>query len=160
VGYDVEMTLYDVVIPAANVPAAIQAFKKLMDVVQERGGGGSYAPDKTPVRHYSWVQTQTVLDALGQHDLKAAIEEWRYSVSLGEEATPTEQLAAGHEFRDVVVDYFSGSKWGDDEQLWYTLGPFLHPDAVIECRGEDDNRWRYLIVDGGVVEQTGCIVWE
>ena len=33
-------------------------------------------------------------------------------------------------------------------------------EAIIECRGEDGNHWRYLFKDGGMVEQSAKASWE
>lgn len=158
-GYYVEMALYDMVIPAACVPAALEAAQRLMEAVQERGGGGSYKPDGTAIRHYSWVNTETCLAAIERHDLATFLNEWRYDTNLGDGLTPMEQLAAEGNYQDIYVTCFTGEKWGDDEHLWQALAPYLNADAVAEFRGEDGHLWRYVFDGTGFVEETGKIVW-
>jgi hypothetical protein len=159
-GYDVTVEIEGAVIPADKVPKAIAAVKELMSEVQQRGGGGSFAPGKPPVRHYAWVDTQTVNEALERGDLKAVLEEWRYSCSDGEPMTTLEALVEGHQHRAVVIDYFSGGKLGDDEWLWRCLAPFLPEGAVVTFRGEDDAAWRYIFEGESLREETGTLVWE
>ena len=154
-GYDVEMSIAGVVIPAAKVAEALSALKDLMDAV-EANTVSSHGPGTC---HYSWVGTNEVLQAIEERNLVKALEEWRYGASAGASQTPVEQLASGEEFTDVCVDYFEGSKWGDDDALWSTLAPFVAEGAVIEFRGEDDHRWRYIFTGEGYRNETGMTVW-
>ena len=158
-GYCVAVRVFDVRIPGAKVPAAIEALRTLMSQVQQRGGGGTCKPGEAPVRHYSWVETRNVLNAIDQSKLHKALEEWRYVAVEEGEMTPLEQLATGEAHADVVVEYFSGEKLGDDEDLWTALAPFIDDGGTIEFHGEDDCRWRYVFVDGRLCEEQGHIVW-
>ena len=158
-GYDVEMSIAGVVIPAAKVAAALSALKDLMADVGDLGGGGSWSPAGKVSSNFAWVGTEEVLQAIEERNLVKALEEWRYGASAGASQTPVEQLASGEEFTDVCVDYFEGSKWGDDDALWSTLAPFVAEGAVIEFRGEDDHRWRYIFTGEGYRNETGMTVW-
>ena len=159
-GYHVEVTVESVIIPANKVGAAIAALTSLMNQVQEKGGGSSTWPGGEPVRHYSWVETATCLDRLAAGNLVGFLGEWRYEATEGDPMTPIEQLAQDAEFQEVEVTYFEGGKWGDDEQLWTALAPFIASGGCIEFRGEDGHYWRYLFEDGTLTEQTGTVVWE
>jgi hypothetical protein len=158
-GYDVSVDMGGVVIPADKVSAAIEAMKVLMSQVQEKGGGGTFTPGKPPVRHFAWVNTAAALKHLEERNLVGFFGEWRYAAVLGTPMTPLEQLATGEEFSAVRVDYFSGSKLGDDAQLWAAVAPFLE-DSSVEFRGEDDHHWRYVFEGGTMTEQIGTLVWE
>ncbi len=160
-GYHVEVTLTCTVIRAARVPKAVEALKELMAEVRECGGGGSWQQGKKTNACYSWVTTATVVEAVERGDIIAALKEWRYEASEGDPMTPTEQLAAGSLYSDVHIEYFTGEKWGDDDQLWAALAPFIDTDAVATFRGEDDHLWRYVFRAGNhYTAQTGTIVWE
>tara|TARA_Y100000310_G_scaffold334383_1_gene414044 strand:+ start:824 stop:1306 length:483 start_codon:yes stop_codon:yes gene_type:complete len=158
-GYDVEMEMCGVAIPADKVAGAITALKELMACVQERGRGGTFAPGKEPVRHYSWVRTAIANEALEKEDLPAFFDEWRYDAAWEDSLSPVEQLVTGKDYSTVHISFFSSSKWGDEEKLWSALAPFIEEGATIECRGEDGTLWRYLFTGGEMVEQSGKIVW-
>ena len=159
-GYHVEGEVDGVVIRGAQVPGAIAVLKELMATVQEKGGGGSSTPGKESVLSFSWVNTTECLGALERNNLVAALDAWRYSAEEGAEMTPLEQLGLGHQHRDVVLNYFEGEKWGDDEQLWETLAPFVDEGGIITFCGEDNHRWRYVFEKGGLTNQTCTLVWE
>jgi hypothetical protein len=158
-GYCVDATI-DVLIPGDGVPGAIQALLKLMNEVQDQGGGGVFKGGQTVSRNYSWVGTEQVVAALTTLDLVKALEEWRYDASA-EESSDLEKLATPDRppFGDVRVEWFSGEKWGDDEKLWTVLAPFVQKGGSIEWRGEDDERWRYVFTGEGMKEQRGMTVW-
>jgi hypothetical protein len=90
---------------------------------------------------FSWVQCPDG----GFKTIKEAIEGWRFEC---------------HEHNDeIIIDYFVGEKWGDEEFFLRAIAPFIK-DGVVECLGEDGERWRYLYEEGSVREQTGRTVWE
>lgn len=158
-GYDVTMDIQNVVIPGAKVAGALAALKGMMDDVDLCGSGGAWKGGKKTSSNYSWVRTNVVLECIERGDLAGALNEWRYDAE-GEPLSPTEQLAKGSEHADVKITYFSCSKWGDDEQLWAVLAPFIADGGVVEIMGEDDHRWRYLFDGGTMKEETGHVVWE
>jgi len=160
VGYHVEVTVEGVVIRGAKVPGAVAALKELMLSVQEHGSGGTFTKDIDPARSFSWVSTATCIEALEASNLSAALTSWRYSSGEGAAMTPLEQLGLGHQHRDVVVHYFEGEKWGDDEQLWEVLAPFVSEGAIITFYGEDRDCWRYVFDGEGLTNQTGALVWD
>ena len=89
-----------------------------------------------------------------------ALAEWRYEAELGDGMTPVEQLATNSQQRDVVINFFSGDKLGDDDHLWRCLAPFVTEKGTVAFRGEDDVYWRYLFQAGTCIEQAGRVVWE
>ena len=158
-GYAVDCEIEAVLIPSRKVGAAIKALKRLMGEVQEKGGGGSFSPGKEPVHHYSWVSTDSCLQYLEQGNLVAFLDEWRYEATEADSMTPVEQLARGEDFRDVHINWFSGTKWGDEEQLWIALSPFIADGGSVAYRGEDGALWRYVFSGGKIDEQAGSIEW-
>lgn len=132
-GYGVTVELTDVRIPADNVADCLAAINAMHDL-------------KAPWNSkYSWV---TDPSGNGFKSLKAAFEAWRYDAFVDEEDG------------SVTIDCFEGEKWGDDEQLFQTIAPFVEDEGLIECRGEDGAQWRYAFNDGSLDEQTAKIVWE
>jgi len=61
---------------------------------------------------------------------------------------------------NIHIYCFNGEKWGDDEELYYALAPFVEDDGCIEITGEEGEKWRYLFNDGKIKEEQGTIVWE
>ena len=153
-GYSVSITLEDVVIPGDRVEEALQALRGLLAASS----------------HYSWVSNEHVAAALEAGDLPEALAQWRYSCALGTPLSASAQVArAGRglaPYADVLIQGFTGGKWGSDEILWTTLGPFIRPgipehsDPRITCRGEDGYEWRYCFTEGGLVKQEMSRVWS
>ena len=144
-GYDVSMTILEVIVPAAKVGAALQALHNL---------------SAAPVSSFPWVDRQGLFQALEDRNLGAALGEWGYSCSTDERLSPVEQLALDTEFTDVQVNWWEQGVWGDDEVLWATLAPFIADDGCIEMRGEDGAYWRYRFVKGEMIEEHGTIGWQ
>jgi hypothetical protein len=153
-GYRVSITLEDVVIPGDRVEGALQALKGL---VMESS-------------HYSWVSSEHVAAAIEAGDLPEALACWRYRCELGTPMSASAQVAQVGRglapYADVLIQGFTGSKWGSDEILWMTLGPFLRPgvpgqsDPRVTARGEDGYEWRYLFRGGSLVQQEMSRVWD
>lgn len=159
-GYCIDVTINDVVIPAAKVPGAIKALLELMSQVDSIGHGGSWAGGRKTSSHFSWVSTEAVVKALKKGDLATALDEWRYEC---EDVNKDELEVLGDalkDYADVKLAYFTGEKLGQDEELWCALAPFVRKGGTMEFRGEDDARWRYVFDGEGMIEQTGKTVWE
>jgi|APSaa5957512622_1039677.scaffolds.fasta_scaffold121194_2 hypothetical protein len=165
-GYGVEVEISGVVILGKNVPRALADLKELMETASKVGGGSSVSGGVVQ-RHFSWVDTDVVLRAIEQGDLVLALAEWRYSAS-GQSTVPSpvEAFTAGITgaavYPDVTVDYFEGGKFGDDCELWETIGEYVERGAHIIWRGEDGYLWRFEFAENcsSFREFTGRIVWE
>ena len=140
-GYWVSIELNTVHVPAEKVTeclAAINAMHEAKTLKMNAGGGSS-----TGDSWYSWVDNppeggfKTLVEAFGA---------WRYEARIDEKCGC------------VIVQDFTGSKWGDDEQLYAVIAPFVK-EGLIECRGEDGALWRYALADGELAEEHGQIVW-
>lgn len=92
----------------------------------------------------SWVDGPTVLKA---KTLIEALSEWRYESDLDDDTG------------DMVISCFTGEKLGDDEQLWEALAPYVKSGAVIDCRGEDDARWRWAFEEGKLQNEDSVEFW-
>ena len=160
-GYCIDATVNDVVIPGAKVEGAVAALTELMDEAHVMGEGGSWQGGQRHSAHFSWVNTDEVLGHLARKDLAKAIESWRWACGAPDEKDDLEILADAYvPHQDVKVDYFAGEKMGQDDVFWETLAPFVQEGAMIEFRGEDDARWRYIFTGDGMKVQTGETVWK
>jgi hypothetical protein len=132
----------DLTIREEKIPLAIDCLKKLM----YRGLNERCGP-----HGFSWVSSDNVISFLEsdydeKRKLKCVLREFRYGFE--------------DENDDLLFHYFLGEKWGDDEVLWETLAPAVDNGSMIEYRGEDGHRWRFLFEDGSVKEQNAVITWE
>jgi len=156
-GYCVEIITWNITIPADKVAdclAAINALHTDTELLAHASGGswGGGVSMEKPLRErkwYSWVDNPK--DGEGFKDIRDAFTAWRYEPIQEEDGS-------------VSVDSFHGEKWGDDPILYAAIAPFVLQEAgneaIIECRGEDGNHWRYLFKDGGMVEQSAKVSWE
>jgi hypothetical protein len=129
-GYRVSIEIGQVVIPKGKIKKCLAALNKLF----------------TTDARFAWVDMPP---ERGFKSLADVFHAWRYSGTTDEAGTG-----------DFTLDYFDGEKWGDDEELYTAIAPFVKSGATIEVRGEDGERWRYLFEDGEANEQRATITWE
>lgn len=161
-GYCVEATFSsDFRIPAENVEGAISALTDLMCRADSSGSGGRWSGGEAQERWFSWVETSSVLQCLERQDLAGALKEWRYD-AVAKSKADLEVLSAPENtvFSDVLIEFFEGSKWGDDEELWCCLAPFVSEGSTIEWVGEDHEMWKYVFTGGGLKKMQAQIVWS
>lgn len=147
-GYYIEHCGGNITIKEEYFQVAVDGVRALMTKVEEQGSGKVSNGEEVLSSHYSWIRTDSVINALEKNDLVAALAEWRYEFY-------TDKGTGA-----LVFSYFRGEKWGDDAQLWEALAPAIDTGCHIEYRGEDGHHWRYLFTDGKVKEQNGTIIWE
>ena len=157
-GYSVTIEPKGVVIRSKEVPGAIQALRELMGRANTDGNGGDGKS-----KWYSWVDTDSVNEALDQGDIVDALKSWRYETEE-HPVSDIEQLANQHNHGDIYFEYFSGQKWSNDNALLFeAIAPFVESNkedpATIECIGEDDAHWRYVFLNGAIEEQGGEVRW-
>ena len=131
-GYNVEMSLSNVVIPMEKIEGALKAINDLFEPEKMKNGGGMYSWVNIPREPFT--------------DIVAALAEWRYRAGI---------LGPG-----LIVEYFAGEKLGDDSILWTALAPFINPGAEITCRGEDDITWKWVFDGKELHEKVGRVVFE
>lgn len=59
----------------------------------------------------------------------------------------------------VGIEKF-GEKWINQEQLFYSMGPFVEAGGYIDIRGEDDAMWQYTFDGSGCDEHSGFAAYE
>jgi len=134
-GYCISLKEAKFRIPQCSVYDALQALKSLAGKETIRDSSG---------RHFSWVHTQTFLDA---ETLREAMEAWRWPVEV--------------DWDGNIVDIdFAGQKLGDDELFFRTLAPFVEDGSYIAIQGEDDDIWRWVFENGQMREQHAVITWK
>lgn len=78
--------------------------------------------------HFSWVHTDTILDA---ETLEEALEGIRYYSIFNDNG-------------DIINVEFIGEKYGDEEIFFAALAPFVEKDSYISFEGEDGRKWTWF----------------
>lgn len=127
------------VVPAAKTAEALAVVNALFEPRVVSGTDRVWTPN------YSWVDAPP---AGGFADLVEALKAWRYATRLEPNG-------------DVVIEYFSGQKWGDDEMLYLALAPHLAPGSTIHVRSRNGGHWAYEVgEDGRLIEGMAELRWE
>lgn len=142
-GYCVRIEITDIRILAEKVAECLAAINAMHDpaTMRDKAGGGSTDGSV-------WYSFTRNPPESGFRSLVNAFEAWRYDAFVDEDDG------------SVVIDCFDGEKWGDDEQLFQTIAPFVEGEGLILVRGEDGAQWRYTFNNGEMTEQTAKIVWS
>lgn len=122
-GYCIDLLGGTAKLPAAN---EAEAWKRLEHL--DRTGtkhGGSWGPGGQTEAWFSWTDPNWLANADG--DVAKALAEWRFHFERDENG-------------DLVIDYFSGEKLGDEDQLFKALSDLM--TGYLEFSGEDGSRWR------------------
>ena len=133
-GYYIEQTDSNFIIKKENFRDALNNLKAV------------FTPDKMTcidyihgeeLPHFSWVRTDTVLDA---ETLEEALEEIRYDPIFNDNG-------------DIINVEFTGEKYGDEEIFFAALAPFVEKDSYISFEGEDEDKWTWCF-NGKEVRQS------
>ncbi|MBX4266590.1 hypothetical protein [Clostridium estertheticum] len=100
-----------------------------------------FAEENTQLR---WVDSVVILEA---NDVFSAFEEIRY---------PLEIDANG----DLVLEYFSGEKLGDDKLILNSIAKYVEPNSYLQFSGEDGEIFRYVFNGETCEEKAPKISWE
>ena len=123
-GYCMSLTESTAHMERDNVPAAVAALKRLDRTGNKSGGewgGGAQRASWFAWVNQGWANTDSIVEMLAA---------WRYDLI---------------EYKDgnLLVESFFGEKYGDDDQLWETLSPYM--TGYIQMRGEDGEQWRWVL---------------
>lgn len=140
-GYCIYQTDSQFEIKAENKAGALEAAKELMGHANERGGGGTSYINGQAERHFSWVSTDTCLNADSIDDI---LQEFGYDTYADDEGT----------IHDV---YFAADKIGDEFQLFEAIAPFVEAGSFIAMRGEDGALWRWYFDGQRCLEEDGQV---
>ena len=139
-GYYVHITYSNAVIPAENLPAALDALRGL-DARDDLKSGGSSAGDKwfSWMNHFDLANAPTVLSVLEQ---------------LGFEVDSDGRGGLS------IIGY--DSKTGDEGIFIQTLAPYIESGSYIEWQGEDNEAYRWHFHHGLMTtEYNKCVPsWE
>jgi len=131
-----------IVVKAAQKDACLAAINAMMtpEGMEANGArGGRYSGGKKVKRFYSWMNGNTA----PWSDLETAFDEW----TLTDETMEAGEDEDGNFFHRGFHD----SKVGNEEAFLKVIAPFCE-DTLIECVGEDDSRWAYIIKGGKLFE--------
>jgi len=135
-GYGMNLMESTATILVANQSKALEAIKTLAGKETISGYGGS--------PHFSWVTTKEFLKA---RHIEDALRAWRWDGYFDDDG-------------NLLIVYFLGEKYGDDNILFEAIAPFVEDGGYIQMQGEDGCVWRWLFKDGKLEEQTGRIVFD
>lgn len=142
-GYYISQTDSKFFIPKEVFPLALQDIKSIMGNTDDMNGG-SFGGDRPPEKWYSWVNTETVLEA---NNLKDALHAWRWEAYLSEEG-------------DITDINFVGEKSGQEEVLFNIIARYVKDGSYVSMRGEDGEMWRWYFDGERCIEQYGRVVYE
>jgi hypothetical protein len=144
-GYYVDMSTIDVIIPADKRAAALDAINAMFtpERLEKEARGGSFNGSGYTEKWYSWVTNPPN----GKFDtLEEALLAWRFS---------TIELDDG----GLELDYSDSSKLGQEELLFENIAPFVNDGGEVRCVGEDNTYWRWRFANGTLVEECGEVVY-
>lgn len=105
--------------------------------------GSSWKAGDVVSKHFSWVDMTYV----NRKTLGEMIKCWRWEAQYDDEG-------------NINGIYFSGEKYGDDEQLFRALAPHVKSGSYIQMQGEDGAIWRWAFKDGEVREKQATVSFE
>jgi hypothetical protein len=141
-GYYVTLENVDFTIPADKVADAFEAMKAL-NSRDDLKTGGSWQGGKQTERWFAWMDAdydKTCKDA------KAILDMLGFEVEVADDGGLS------------LVGY--DSKTGSEEHFVRTLAPFVKEGSYMEWRGEEGDRWRWVILNGQMTRQQGHTVFE
>lgn len=71
-------------------------------------------------------------------------------------------IIATHEGSDLLCLHFPDDnfrRYDEDDWLFRAVASFAHPDSIIYFSGEDACKWRYVIANGKLSEESGDTVY-
>lgn len=142
-GYYMNQEETNFFIPKEYHGLMLQKIKSLM-VDTDAMRGGSWGGGGVVEKWYSWVHTQTVLEAVTVQD---ALKAWRWEPDLNEEG-------------DIVYLSFIGEKSGQDDVILNAIAPYVKEGSYISMRGEDGALWQWFFDGKELKEKYGRVVYE
>lgn len=133
-GYYMNQRECDFRIRPENKAAALAALHAMTEA--DTGGG---------VRRWSWVDGDEVRRATTLED---ALQAWRWNTDQVEEDGTISNI------------FFEGEKYGDDDQLFAALGPYVDRGSYIEMQGECGAIWRWTFDGTSMEAKDAKICWD
>lgn len=146
-GYLVDYTFKDLIIPAKNIAECLKAINALYkdgEPIGEASGGG-WSNGKQASKWYGFTQNPP---CSGYPSLEAALKAWRIS----------SEYSSG----DLIVCKFKGEKLSDEEIMFQILAKFARATTqmVIRAEGEDGERWGFKFQNKQLIRVNARVVWE
>ena len=142
--YYIELRDSDFYIKEKNFKNVLEAISNLMTQTDKMNGGSSNED-----RWFSWVNTDNVLRAIRQNNLRQVMTEWRFPVGF-------EDVGKG----DICDLSFSGEKSGDEVYFFDAIAPWVEDGSFLEFQGEEGERWRWEFQNGKMIERFAKVIWE
>jgi hypothetical protein len=130
-GYCIEMTDSSFSIKKENFAKALESLKSVF--IPENMTCKDYINGEEHP-HFSWVDTQTVLEST---TLEEALEEIRYKPTY-------------NSIGDICDVEFTGEKYGDEDVFFNSLAQYVESDSYLSFEGEDEATWKWFFNNGKV----------
>lgn len=135
-GYSMSQVRSRFSIPAANIPAVLQALRDLMDRADEIGGGGHIQNGCRIASWFSYTDPDEMRAALSAGDIEAVFAAWRWRVERSEDG-------------GIADIEFEGENMGDDEKMWEAIAPFVEEGSFVQMTGAE-GEWRWSFKGGSL----------
>lgn len=119
----------------------VRNFEKALQAIKDLAGKETITDSSG--RHFSWVDTKEFVEA---ETLEDALRAWRWEV---------ETIQGG-----MLINEFTGQKYGDEEHLFGAIAPFVEDEGYIHMVGEDSAHWKWIFSDGKLEERSGRVVFD
>lgn len=121
-GYYISVPKVKFLLKAKNIPETVKTIKALH-------GQESICDSSGP--HFSWVDNDFYL----LNTIEELLTEFRWKPTKAENG-------------DIIGLQFTGQKWGDDEELFKVIAPYVESGSYIKVIGEEGAKWYWLFKNG------------
>ena len=134
-GYYVRGESYNFKLEAGN-EVGIQAAIRELNTHDELKNGGQSKAGVTVEKWFSWMND---FDYDKDFTTVELLERLGFDVTVDEDGD--------------ITNVFYDSKLGQEELFLATLAPFIEDGSIIEWKGEEDERWRWVFEGGEMFEE-------
>jgi hypothetical protein len=146
-GYYVQLTECQVMIPQSNFEAACTHLKNIGFLTDtDYMTGGSYSDGAKKDYWYSWVNMDELAKCIEDNDLVGVFQCFSFETEIDKNGN--------------LIDLYYSSKTGNEEHLLHCLAEFFQNGDYLQWRGEDDEMWRDVFVNGKLQKYFPTIVWS
>lgn len=131
-------------IKSENKAKVLEAMKGMMKDVDKKGHGGSFSGGGKTKSWYSWVDTDSVLNAKTAEE---ALSEWGYETEIDDKGNINSLM-------------FQAEKLGQEFEMFEVIAPFVKDGSYIEMHGEDGATWRWAFKKGKCLEQHAKLSYD
>lgn len=146
-GYYISVMNSHFMIRQSNLPKFFELAAQMAtdENIAKNGSGFTSRNGVTESRHYSWISTDLLREAIASNSIERVFEQFRYKIVLS-------HSVGDMNFYKIAMDEGEG-KIGDEEKLFAAIAEVVEDDSFIDVRGEDGARWRWSWENGKFFSQ-------